>query len=144
IAALRYLRYHGAFRRARGGRGARIPHRARQTWRSQDAHRSTRLLLRFLMHCGYHDDPKSGGSLSQPEIAGIGHNHVKMPVRAAQWQGLHGDPKPAGGEPCSAAADLDLVESAFAEGFLAAGDPTSFLRLARVPFQAATPDGVKL
>jgi hypothetical protein len=30
--------------------------------------------------------------------------------------------------------DLDLVEAAFVEGFEAASDPTSFLRLARIPF----------
>jgi hypothetical protein len=41
-------------------------------------------------------------------------------------------------------ADLDLVEAAFVEGFLAASDPTSFLRLARVPFQATARDGAKL
>ena len=33
-------------------------------------------------------------------------------------------------------ADLDQVEAAFVEGFLAASDPTSFLRLAGIPFKA--------
>ena len=32
--------------------------------------------------------------------------------------------------------DLDLVEMAFVEGFATATDPTSFLRLARIPFEA--------
>src|SRR5258708_24584954 len=96
------------------------------------------------MHPGHHHDHESGGSPSQPEIARIGHNQGNMPVRPAQWQVLHGDPKPGGSEPGSAVTDLDLVEAAFAEGFLAAGDPTSFLRLARVPFPAMTPDGAKL
>ena len=96
------------------------------------------------MHRGHHHDQESGGGLAQPEIAGIGHNQVKMPARPAQWQVLHGDPKPGGSEPCDGVTDLDLVEAAFAEGFLSAGDPTSFLRLARVPFQATTPDGAKL
>jgi len=31
--------------------------------------------------------------------------------------------------------DLDKVEKAFVDGFLAAADPTSFLRLAHVPFE---------
>jgi hypothetical protein len=96
------------------------------------------------MHRGHHHDQESGGSPSQPEIARIGHNHGNMPERPAQWQVLHGDPKPGGSEPSSIVTDLDLVEAAFAEGFLVTGDPTSFLRLARVPFQATTPDGAKL
>ena len=96
------------------------------------------------MHRGHHHDHESGGSPSQPDIARIGHNQGNMPLRPAQWQVLHGDPKPGGSEPVGAVTDLDLVEAAFAEGFLAAGDPTSFLRLARVPFQGTTPDGVKL
>ncbi len=96
------------------------------------------------MHRGHHHDQESGGSALRLEIAGIGHNQVNTPARPAQWQVLHGDPKPGSGEPCGVVTDLDLVEAAFAEGFLAAGDPTSFLRLARVPFQATTPDGAKL
>jgi len=96
------------------------------------------------MHRGHHYDQESGGSPSRLEIAGVGHNQVNAPARPAQWQVLHGDPEPGGNEPCGAVTDLDLVEAAFAEGFLVAGDPTSFLRLARVPFQATTPDGAKL
>jgi hypothetical protein len=60
--------------------------------------------------------------------AGAGHNS-KQPV---QWQTPHlphGHDHPAEPEP-----DLDLVEAAFIEGFEAASDPTSFLRLAGVPF----------
>ena len=41
-------------------------------------------------------------------------------------------------------ADLDQVEAAFVEGFLAASDPTSFLRLAGIPFTATAADGAKL
>src|SRR6202035_4177017 len=43
-----------------------------------------------------------------------------------------------------AETDLDLVEAAFVEGFLAATDATSFLRLARVPFEGTAADGVRL
>lgn len=94
------------------------------------------------MHRGHHHDHESGGSPSQPEIARIGHNQGN--TRPAQWQVLHGAPKAGGSELESAVTDLDLVEATFAEGFLAAGDPTSFLRLARVPFRAMTSDGAKL
>ena len=96
------------------------------------------------MHRGHHHDHESGGGASQPEIAGVGHNRVSTPARPAQWQVLHGDPQPGGSEPRGEVSDLDLVEAAFVEGFLAAGDPTSFLRLARVPFQGATPDDARL
>jgi hypothetical protein len=41
-------------------------------------------------------------------------------------------------------ADLDLVESAFVEGFAVATDPMSFLRLAVVPFAATAADGARL
>jgi hypothetical protein len=96
------------------------------------------------MHRGHDHDHDAGGSASQPAIAGVGHNHVNTPARPVQWQVLHGGPKPGDGEPSGAVTDLDLVEAAFAEGFLAASDPTSFLRLARVPFRATIPDGAKL
>ncbi len=63
--------------------------------------------------------------------AGTGHNR---PGRAAQWQVPHrtdGERGAAAGEP---ERDLDLVEESFLEGFSAAPDPTSFLRLAGIPF----------
>jgi len=40
--------------------------------------------------------------------------------------------------------DLDLVEKAFVTGFADAPDPTSFLRLARIPFEAHAADGTRL
>ena len=40
--------------------------------------------------------------------------------------------------------DLDLVEKAFVTGFADAPDPTSFLRLARIPFEAHATDGTRL
>jgi hypothetical protein len=96
------------------------------------------------MHRGHDHDRESGASPSRPVAAGMGHNQMNSPVRPAQWQVLHGSPEPNGSEPRGAATDLDLVEAAFVEGFLAASDPTSFLRLARVPFRATGPDGAKL
>ncbi len=56
------------------------------------------------------------------------------------------DAAPAGRRataPGTAEPDLDKVEKAFVDGFLAATDPTSFLRLARVPFEMAA-DGAGL
>src|SRR5258706_12314195 len=93
------------------------------------------------MHRGHHHDQESGGSPSEPEIARIGHNQGNMPVRPAQWQVLHGDPKPGGSEPSSAVTDLDLVEAAFAEGFLGAGEPLRFFRVASVAFSGTRPRG---
>lgn len=68
------------------------------------------------------------------EGAGLGHN---LPSASpAQWQTPH---LPEGTKvqvDDQLAADADLVEQSFVEGFLAASDPTSFLRLAGIPFQA--------
>lgn len=76
------------------------------------------------------------------DAPGAGHNHG--PARAAQWQVPHlphdhGPPTPDQPEP-----DFDLVEAAFAEGFATTSDPTSFLRLAGVPFEAADAAGTRL
>lgn len=75
--------------------------------------------------------------------AGAGHNHTQPARGAVQWQTPHLPPghsqedKP--GEP-----DLDLVEMAFVEGFASAKDPASFLRLARIPFEATDALGTRL
>ena len=88
------------------------------------------------MHRG-HDHDHSGGGHRHPPAPG--HNRAG----AAQWQTPHladgARHEPAAGEP-----DLDLVEAAFVEGFIAASDPTSFLRLAHVPFEAKAADGKTL
>jgi hypothetical protein len=54
-----------------------------------------------------------------------------------QWQTPH---QPDGAKEQAAAPepDLDKVEAAFVDGFFQAPDPTSFLRLARIPFEIAT------
>jgi hypothetical protein len=93
------------------------------------------------MHRGHDHDHESGGSGST--IAGVGHNQVNEPVRPAQWQVIHGSPK-SGAKASGDVVDLDLVEAAFVEGFLAASDPTSFLRLAGAPFRATAADGTTL
>lgn len=72
-----------------------------------------------------------------------GHNRP-APPRTAQWQTPH---LPHGHETDDyhhAEPDLDLVEMTFVEGFASTKDPVSFLRLARIPFEAADARGVKL
>jgi hypothetical protein len=97
------------------------------------------------MHYGHDHDPHHdfGGGAGGSHF-GPGHNHAHGPQRVAQWQRPHldaGEPQGAGevAEP-----DLDLVETAFLEGFASAHDPTSFLRLAQVPFEAVAADGARL
>lgn len=69
-----------------------------------------------------------------------GHNNGRV---AGQWQTPHSVDAAAQTLPARE-QDLDLVEASFVEGFQAATDPTSFLRLANVPFVGVTPDGQRL
>ena len=87
------------------------------------------------MHDGLHFHPHS----HQPP-QGPGHNRLKA---AGQWQMPHlpeGSIQPVPDRE----ADLDLVEASFLDGFQAASDPTSFLRLANIPFVGLRPDGARL
>lgn len=79
-------------------------------------------------------------------VGEIGHNHAREPHRPLQWQTPHREHAEGddGHDHQHAAPDLDLVEAAFVDGFLAAGDATSFLRLAKIPFEIELPDGIKL
>ena len=77
-----------------------------------------------------HDDRDHGGP---------GHNQPHGPRATAQWQTPH---LPEGTR--AEAHDLDLVEKAFLEGFAATSDPTSFLRLAHVPFEGTASDGKRI
>ena len=75
--------------------------------------------------------------------AGIGHNRP-LP-RAVQWQRPHlAAESNVADLTHQAEADLDLVEKVFSEGFASTSDPTSFLRLAQVPFEAIAADGKRL
>jgi hypothetical protein len=100
------------------------------------------------MHRGHdHHHPDHGdGSGAVRLIArpGPGHNHG--PQRVAQWQRPHLDDshQHGAGDDVQPEADLDLVETAFVEGFATAPDPTSFLRLAQVPFEAVAADGAQI
>jgi hypothetical protein len=94
-------------------------------------------------HSQYHSNGGGGPLATAP--AGIGHNRPMEPKRPAQWQTPHRDDAPATAEGRPRAeTDLDLVEAAFVEGFLAASDATSFLRLAQVPFEGTAADGARL
>lgn len=99
------------------------------------------------MHRSDEHHPANGGSAGLPAVpAGIGHNRPGEAGRPVQWQTPHRAHAAAveeEGHP-PAEADLDLVEKAFVDGFLLADDPTSFLRLARVPFEGMAADGAKL
>ncbi len=70
------------------------------------------------------------------DAPGPGHNAR----RPAQWQTPH-RPETPGDAPPEAEPDLDLVEESFREGFRAASDPVSFLRLAGIPLALTLPDG---
>jgi hypothetical protein len=97
------------------------------------------------MHRGHdHHHEEGGGHGVPPGPASAGHNQPLRPRPAAQWQTLHHDRDARDHSHDHREADVDLVEAAFVEGFLEATDPTSFLRLARVPFEARTGDGTKL
>ena len=90
------------------------------------------------MHQGHdHDHHHHGNGAS------AGHNHVQPLRGTVQWQTPH---LPAGHEheDSPREPDLDLVEMAFVEGFATTKDPASFLRLARIPFEAADASGAKL
>lgn len=75
-----------------------------------------------------------------------GHNLGEP--RAAQWQTPHvphdNRPEPGQEHLGDEYRDLDLVEAAFRDGFATASDPTSFLRLAGVPFVGTRGDGRRL
>jgi hypothetical protein len=99
------------------------------------------------MHRGHdhHDHLPNGGGAGGVDhrSPAIGHNHAHPPRAAAQWQTPHlGEGQEAHHE--QSEPDLDQVEAAFVEGFAAASDPTSFLRLSNVPFEATAVDGTKL
>jgi hypothetical protein len=73
----------------------------------------------------------------------IGHNGPPRPH--VQWQTPHrSDAPPADAGRTPEPRDFDLVEAAFVEGFHAATDPVSFLRLAGVPFVSRDGDGRRL
>ena len=80
-----------------------------------------------------------------------GHHHSHPPGhngpagKPLQWQTPHLPPDHAKEQPADPGnVDLDLVETAFLEGFARAPDPSSFLRLAGIPFVGETAEGLRL
>jgi hypothetical protein len=96
------------------------------------------------MHRGHHGDhAQYDNGPAMPPAAG--HNHTRVPQRPVQWQLLHDEQPNVQAEARSdLETDLDLIAAAFVEGFIGASDPTSFLRLAKIPFEATAADGAKL
>jgi hypothetical protein len=101
------------------------------------------------MHDGPHDHPH-GHTDEHSHAHPHDHRHPRARPgyngarEAAQWQTPH---LPAGHveDPVTPREpDLDLVEASFVEGFMRCSDATSFLRLAGIPFMAATVDGRSL
>jgi hypothetical protein len=93
----------------------------------------------------HHNGAGAGHAFPELPAAGPGHNHAHQPRGVAQWQTPHlGEGAQLPHDDESSEPDLDQVESAFVEGFAAASDPTSFLRLANVPFETTAADGSKL
>jgi hypothetical protein len=97
------------------------------------------------MHRGHDHDPHhhhDGHAHHHPHPGPVGHNAPG--VKPVQWQTPH---LPHGHQPASEdprQVDLDLVETAFHEGFSRAPDPVSFLRLAGIPFVGETDGGVRV
>jgi hypothetical protein len=91
------------------------------------------------MHQGHDHDHHHHGN----GAAGAGHNHVRPARGTVQWQTPH-LPQDREHDHDRHEPDLDLVEMAFVEGFATAKDPASFLRLARIPFEAVDAEGHKL
>jgi hypothetical protein len=96
------------------------------------------------MHGDEHPRGNPGAGAAADAPPGLGHNHPGSAKRPAQWQTPHRAYAAVTDAGQEAEPDLDLVEAAFVEGFLLAGDPISFLRLARVPFEGVAADGAKL
>lgn len=82
-------------------------------------------------HDHHHDVGVSGYGLAPAP----GHNAA---ARLAQWQEPHRHEGHGADQP---EPDFDLIEASFAENFPKASDPTSFLRLARIPFVGKLSDG---
>ncbi len=78
---------------------------------------------------GHHHHP-------QTDAKGVGHNH---PHDADHLHShVHGESEHDRSE------DLQILTANFIDGFRAAADKTSFLRISGVPFQRAGPDGLTM
>ena len=93
------------------------------------------------MHQGHdHHHQGHGGGGHDHDHGGPGHNGSAT----RQWQTPHLIPGMEIPQAAPREPDLDLVETAFVDAFPRAPDPTSFLRLAGVPFIGERDDGTRL
>jgi hypothetical protein len=94
------------------------------------------------MHGRHDDDHLSHSNGEGLHVAKSGHNR-REDSSVAQWQTPHikeySHTAQANPDP-----DVDLVELAFLRALAAAPDPTSFLRVAQIPFEARTSSGTRL
>jgi len=89
-------------------------------------------------HDHHHVVGVSGYGLAPAAGPAVGHNAA---AQVAQWQELHAHPHDHPGSRPEPEPDFDLIEATFAECFPKTSDPTSFLRLAQIPFVGRHSDG---
>lgn len=69
------------------------------------------------------------------------HGHNRAPKGYAAWELPRDDASGSANDSTESEPDFDLVEKSFVDGAHNHPDPTSFLRLASVPFHARLADG---
>lgn len=90
-------------------------------------------------HHHHHDHHHHGAGPSGYGLTpAAGHNAA---AQVAQWQEPHHHHHDHPHDAQAPEPDFDLVEATFSESFPKASDPTSFLRLARIPFVGRHADG---
>ena len=94
------------------------------------------------MHGRHDDDPLRRADGDHLHLPKPGHNRGEG-GGVAQWQTPHLK-EHAHAAAASQEPDVDLIEVAFIRGLAAAPDPTSFLRVAQIPFDARASDGTRL
>jgi len=94
------------------------------------------------MHGRHDDDHLSHTNGAGQHLPRPGHNR-REDGSVAQWQTPHIKEYPQSAR-ANPEPDVDLVELAFLRALAAAPDPTSFLRVAQIPFDAQTSNGTRL
>ena len=99
----------------------------------------------LIMHDHSHShDHAHPHSHSHVHPHGHSHLHGHNAHGASQWQTPHLPEGEEAAPPSPEAQDMDLVERAFFDGFTSAPDPTSFLRLSGIPFEASDKEGARM
>jgi hypothetical protein len=94
------------------------------------------------MHGRHDDEDFRGADGGHRRLSRHGHNR-RQDGKVAQWQTPHLDGSANAVEE-NPEADVDLIELAFIKGLATATDPTSFLRVAQIPFDARSSNGTRL